>query len=114
MQINLKATNLELTPQLKEYVQKKMDMLEKYLGSIKVFNASFEVCRTTHHHLKGEVYCAEVNLTVKGQLLRVTKTEKDLYKAIDKVKDHMELIIKKYKDKKIDRKKKKVKLSTIE
>jgi len=114
MQLNLKATNLELTPQLKEYVQKKMDMLEKYLGSMKVFNASFEVCRTTHHHLKGEIYCAEANFMVKGQLLRVTKTEKDLYKAIDKVKDHMELIIKKYKEKKIDRKKNKVKLSTIE
>ena len=113
MQLNLKATNLELTPELKNYVQKKMDMLEKYLGSMKVFNASFEVSRTTHHHLKGEIYCAEANLTVKGQLLRITKTEKDLYKAIDKVKDHMELIIKKYKEKKIDKRKKKQKISKL-
>lgn len=113
MQLNLKATNLELTPNLRDYVQKKMDMLEKYLGSIKVYNASIEVCRTSHHHLKGEVYCAEANLTVKGKLLRVTKTEKDLYKAIDKVKDHLEMVIKKYKDKKIDRSKQKVKLSKI-
>jgi len=113
MQFNLKATNLELTPNLRDYVQKKMNMLEKYLGSLKVFNLDFEVSRTTQHHLKGEIYRAEANLTVKGELLRVTKTEKDVYKAIDKVKDHLELVIKKYKDKKIDKRKQKIKLAKI-
>ncbi len=114
MKLNIKATNLELTPKLKDYVQKKMDMLDKYLGKLKVINAHVEVGKTTNHHLKGEIYSAEVNLSLGSDLLRVEKTEKDLFKAIDKVKDHLELVIKKYKDKKIDRKKQKQKLSKIE
>ena len=52
----------------------------------------------------GEIYRAEANLEVPGELLRVEKTEKDLYKAIDKVKDHLRLAIKKYKEKRTDKK----------
>lgn len=113
MKLNIKATNLELTPKLKGYAQKKMDMLDKYLGKLKVTNAHFEISKTTNHHLKGEIYSAEANVSIGGDLLRVEKTEKDLFKAIDKVKDHLELVIKKYKDKKIGRKKQKQKLSAM-
>jgi len=109
MQLNIKATNLELTLKLKSYVQKKMDMLDKYLGKLQVISSHFEVSKTTNHHLKGEIYSAEANLVINGDLLRVEKTEKDLFKAIDKVKDHLEMVILKYKNKKIDRKKKKAK-----
>lgn len=104
MRLNIKATNLELTAKVKDYAQQKMDMLDKYLGKLKVINAHLEISKTTNHHLKGEIYRAEVNLSFGGDLLRVAKTEKDLFKAIDKVKDHLELVIKKYKDKKIGRK----------
>ena len=114
MKLNIKATNLELTPNLKDYAQKKMDMLDKYLGKFKVINAHLEIGKISNHHLKGEIYSAEANLAIGGDLLRVEKTEKDLYKAIDKVKDHLELVIKKYKDKIIDRKKKKQKLGALE
>jgi len=100
MQLNIKATNLELAPNLKDYVQKKMDALDKYLGKLRVVSAYFEVSRTTKHHLKGEIYSAEANLSLGSDLLRVEKTEKDVYKAVDKVRDHLELVIKKYKDKK--------------
>ena len=114
MNLNIKATNLELTPELKEYVQKKMDMLDKYLGKFKVINAHVELEKTTNHHLKGEIYRAEVNISIGGDLLRVEKTEKDVFKAIDKVKDHLDMVIKKYKDKIIGRKKKKEKLGAME
>lgn len=109
MRLNIKATNLELTPKLRAYVQLKMDMLDKYLGKLKVINAHFEVGKTTNHHLKGEIYSAEANLVVDGDLLRVEKTEKDVFKAVDKVKGHLELVIKKYKGKKIEHKKNKAK-----
>lgn len=103
MKLNIKATNLELTPAIRDYVEKKMNMLDKYLGKLKVISARFEVSLTTKHHQKGEIFGAEANLSFGSDLLRVEKTEKDLYKAIDKVKDHLELVIKKYKDKKIER-----------
>jgi putative sigma-54 modulation protein len=100
MQVNIKATKLDLTEQIKDYVQKKTDMLEKYLGDFPAVHADFEVGRESNHHAKGEVYKAEFNLHVPGELLRVEKIEEDLYKAIDKVKEHMEMAIKKYKEKK--------------
>jgi len=38
MKINLKATKLEMTPAIRAYFQEKIDMVEKYLGDIKVIN----------------------------------------------------------------------------
>lgn len=104
MKINIKATQIELTPEIKEYVQEKIDMLEKYLGSVQVINCDVEVGLTSAHHNKGEIYRAEINLEVPGELLRIEKTEKELFKAIDKVKDHMTRSIKRYKEKRIDKK----------
>lgn len=99
MQINIKATKIELTPAIKDYVQTKMDMLEKYFGNIQPTDVHFEVELTTSHHHKGDIYRAEVNMSVPGELLRIERTEDDLYKAIDKVKDHMKDVIIKYKEK---------------
>lgn len=106
MQINIKATKIKLTPEIKDYIQKKVDTLEKYLGTWKVIEARLEVEKTTNHHQKGEIFRAEFNLSLPGKLLRVEKTEKEILKAVDKVRDHMEVIIKRFKEKRIDRRKK--------
>ncbi len=104
MKINLKATQLELTDALKDYIQVKVDMLEKYLGNVQVLNCDFEIEKAVGDQNKGKIFRAELNLEVPRELLRVDKTEADMYKAIDKVKDHMVLQIKKYKEKKRDKK----------
>ncbi len=101
MQVTIKATKIELTDEMKQYIYKKMDMLDKYLGQIKVVNCSVEVELAVGAQNSGKIYRAEVNLQVPGKLLRVDKMEEDLFKAIDKVKDHLEVIIKRYKEKKI-------------
>lgn len=99
MNIRMKATHLEFTEAIKNYIQEKMDLTEKYLGEVEVINCDFEVEKVLPGQHKGEVFRAEVNLQVPHELLRIEKTEADLYKAIDKVKDHLELVIKKYKEK---------------
>jgi len=104
MKINLKATKLEMTDAIANYVQTKMDMLEKYLGTTKITNCDVEVERMVSGQNKGDVFRMEVNLEVPRELLRVEKTENDLYKAIDKVKDHLEGVIIKYKEKARDKK----------
>lgn len=95
----MKATHLEFTEAIKNYIQEKMDSTEKYLGDVQVINCDFEIEKILPGQHKGEVFRAEVNLQVPHELLRIEKTEADLYKAIDKVKDHLELVIKKYKEK---------------
>jgi len=104
MKINIKSTKLELTDAIRNYFQEKMDMVEKYLGDIKAVNCDVEIEKSVGGQHKGEIFRAEVNLAVPHQLLRVEKTEADLYKAIDKVKDHLDLVIKKYKEKMVDKK----------
>lgn len=99
MQVNITGTEISLTPDIKDYVQKKMDMLEKYLGDIQVIHCDVEVGRAVSKQHSGYIYRAEINMQVPGDLLRVEKTEQDLWKAIDKVKDHMARSIKKYKGK---------------
>jgi putative sigma-54 modulation protein len=102
MKLKIKSTKIEATEAIINYIQEKMDMLDKYLGGIQVVNCDFEIDKPVGGQHKGDIYRAEVNLQVPGELLRVEKTESDLYKAIDKVKDHLELVIKKHKEKKLD------------
>jgi putative sigma-54 modulation protein len=106
MNINIKATNISLTPAIRQYIQDKMDMLEKYLGKIQVINCHVEIGTTVGGQQRGDIYRTEVNLALPGGLLRLEKTENDLYKSIDKVKDHLIRSIKRYKGKRIDRRRK--------
>lgn len=97
MMINISAKGMELTPAIKDYVEKKVIGLEKFYG--KIISAEVRVGKNTNHHNKGDVYFAEVKLGVPGVDLFAEKTEADLYKAIDKVRDYLEGELKKKKDK---------------
>jgi len=99
MQIRIKTTKIDLTPELREYIQKKADMLEKYLGDVQVLNCDVEVGLVKPGNHGGKNYRAEINLELPGDLLRVEKVAESLHKAIDKVKDHLARSIKRYKDK---------------
>ncbi len=104
MDIRIKTTKLSLSADLKEYIEKKMNMLDKYLGGVSVSNCDVEIEYALNKQTSGDVYRAEVNLSLPGTVLRVEKMEPTVNKAIDKVKDHLILSIKKYKEKKLDKK----------
>ena len=92
MKINrIVGTNMELTQVIKDYVEEKIGSLSKYWD--KIIDADVDVGLTSKHHQSGKIYRCEVNMRVPGKILRVEKTEKDLYKAIDKVKDHLQEMI---------------------
>jgi len=97
MNINIKGTNLELTEAIKNYAEEKIISLNKFFDNIQT--ADIDVGMTSHHHQKGDIFYAEVNLAVPGKLLRVVKEEPNLYKAIDKVKDHLKVELEKMKEK---------------
>jgi len=99
MHLNIKATKLELTEEIRNYFQEKMDKTEKYLGRLQVLNCDVEVAKVAGDQRNGNIFRAEVNLQVPQQILRVERTSSDLFKAIDKVQEHLKLVIKRYKDK---------------
>lgn len=100
MHIDVQARELELTDALKEYVEKRIGSLDRYLARFDrdVVLAEVELARTTKHHYRGDVYYAEVNLTLPGKLLRATYTSSDIRKSIDRVRDILQREIRKFKD----------------
>ncbi|MBU4348216.1 ribosome-associated translation inhibitor RaiA [Patescibacteria group bacterium] len=90
MNLDIKFTNLDLTPVIKEYIENKILPLSKFIEKwekIGAVNAQFELARTTNHHRKGEVYYAEINIKLNGKTLRAEHSALDAYEAIDKAKD---------------------------
>ncbi|MFA7365061.1 MAG: ribosome-associated translation inhibitor RaiA [Patescibacteria group bacterium] len=100
MNIKIKGSRVILSDTVKDYVEKKMNMVEKYLGDLKVTNCDVELENIPSDQKNGDVYRVEVNLFVVGKVLRVEKSETTINKAVDKVKDHLVLMIKKHKEKK--------------
>ncbi len=91
MQINIKATAIELTPAIYAYVTDRVESCKKFLnkGDQEAIKFNVEIGKTTRHHKEGDLFRAEINLNFNGQVLRVVKTEEDLYAAIDVAKDEM-------------------------
>ncbi|MFH1790011.1 MAG: ribosome-associated translation inhibitor RaiA [bacterium] len=96
MQVIISGKNIELTEPIKEYVEKKIGGLEKFYDQI--IRAHVSVGLTTTKHNNGKIYVAECRLEVPGNDLYASKVEeRDLYKAIDKIKDYLDSELKKHK-----------------
>jgi ribosomal subunit interface protein len=106
MNYNLKTTKVKLTQESKDYIGKKMDMLDKYLGKIKPIDCHVDVGMTVGGQNSGEIYRTEIVLTLPHEVLVIEKTEKDLFKTVDKAKDHLVRSITRYREKLIERRRK--------
>lgn len=97
MQVHITGRGIELTEAIETYVENKIKGLDKFFSGI--LRADVVVGMESHHHKKGEIFVAECKLAVPGKELFASKNEKELYKAIDKVRDYLEGELKKYKAK---------------
>lgn len=105
MQISIKATGIELTQAIGNYVNEKIGGLEKYLKRLDqgAVEARVEVGKTTRHHNKGDIFRAEINLTLPGGVLRAEEENSDLYASIDLMHDEIKRQIVSFKDKRIEK-----------
>lgn len=99
MKINIKATNIELTPAINDYVNKKLMGLEKFTKDKELIIYA-EVGKTTNHHKSGDIYKAEFNIEISGVKFYTVSEKEDLYKAIDDAKEEMVYQIKNNKKRK--------------
>jgi putative sigma-54 modulation protein len=97
MIITIQGTGIELTDAIKAYALKKVTALEKFFNNATKFE--IDVGLKSHHHQKGKIFYAECNVHVPGALIRVVKDAEDLYRAIDKVKDHLKVELESTKEK---------------
>jgi putative sigma-54 modulation protein len=102
MKILIQGTSIELTSHLKQYIEDKVGSLEKFLKRFDsdIIEARVEVGKTKGDQRQGEIFRAEINLTIGGDLLRAEQTAESVQAAVDLVKDEMSDKIKHYKDKK--------------
>lgn len=87
MTINrIKGTNFDLTDAIKDAVETELATLDPLIERWgDAASADVEVGKTTRHHQKGDIFRAEVNLTIPGKLLRAEDENEDLYVAIKNV-----------------------------
>jgi len=89
MRINIKGTGISLTPAISEYVEKKINMIQKFLGDGNEILVNVEVGKTTKHHKSGDFFRAEIRVTANGQTYYAVSETEDLYASIDEVKDEI-------------------------
>ncbi|PIR71926.1 MAG: ribosomal subunit interface protein [Candidatus Nealsonbacteria bacterium CG10_big_fil_rev_8_21_14_0_10_36_24] len=113
MKIVIKTKNLELNQELQDYIQEKINSLEKFAKVFQgenYYNGFFtkgkpraevwvEIGRTTKHHQKGDIFRAEVQMRLSGKSLRAESERNDLKLAITEIKDELQRELKKYKGK---------------
>lgn len=104
MEIKILTKNIELTPAIRDYVEKRVTNLGKLLNKIEDEGGevliNFEVGKSTNHHKAGEYFHTDCSIKIKGNNYYASSDKEDLYEAIDAVKDSLFNKISKEKDKK--------------
>ncbi len=87
----IRGKNIEITPALKDYVEKKVGKVTKYFDDVGAITALLTVTKGRH--------IVEVTVPVDGMLLRGEESTMDMYTSIDLVIEKLERQIHKHKTK---------------
>ncbi|MDX6151740.1 ribosome hibernation-promoting factor, HPF/YfiA family [Marinococcus sp. PL1-022] len=93
MNFNIRGENLEVTPALRGYVEKKVSKLERYFDTTPVADVHVNM------EVQNSEKILEVTIPMPQLLLRAEETHTDMYAAIDLATDKLERQIRKYKTK---------------
>src|SRR3989338_6074927 len=101
MTTNLKASNVSLTPEIRSYLDRRLEGFQKFLPVGKDASvADIELSRVTKHHT-GDIFRAEINIRVGGRVFHAVSERPDLYEAIDHMKDEITRELGSYKEKRL-------------
>lgn len=88
--MNIKATHIDLTETITEYVEKKVASLGKVIDvEDPTVLVSVEVGKTTEGQKSGDVFRAEIHITGGGRDFYADSVKDDIYAAIDEVRDEV-------------------------
>ena len=100
MDVSIFTRNMEMTPHLSEYVDQKVEKLDRYLPSIDEARMDLTV-ENTRSAAHSQV--AQLTVRVRGKILRAEERTQDMFASIDAVLDKMYRQIARYKGKRQDR-----------
>lgn len=102
MRLNLKATDLTVTPQVRSYLDKKLQGLGKHIDlDDPAVMVDVELGRTTRHHQTGDVFFAEINIYRGKESFRAVCDRPDIMSAIDGMRDSVARELSSRKDKQV-------------
>ena len=91
MKVTVIGKNIEVTPALKDMIEKKISKLDRYFDEEVKARATLAVQKNNQ--------IVEVTIPFNGVVLRVEETTDDMYKSIDQVETKLERKIRKQKTK---------------
>lgn len=100
MQLTLKGKNVEVTDRLREYVDRKVNKLDRYLPGIHEARVELSVEKTRSSQ---DRQVAQLTVRSNGAILRAEERTDDMFAAIDAVVNKMHRQIARYKGKRADR-----------
>jgi putative sigma-54 modulation protein len=96
MQLIVQGKNIEITDRLREYVEKKVDRLDRYLSTITEARMELSTERTRSAE---DRQVAQLTVRSKGMILRSEERTGDVFTSVDMVVDKMKRQIDRYKSK---------------
>ena len=91
MQLNLTGHHVEITPALRDYVDSKMERLERHFEHMTDVHVILTVEKLRHK--------AEATVHVSGRDIFADSVEEDMYAAIDRLMDKLDRQVLKHKEK---------------
>ena len=91
MEIIIHGDKLKVTDAMKEYIEEKLEKLNKYLGNSENVRASV-IVKVKNHEQR-----VEITIPLKAFILRSEESKDDFYAAVDKTIDKLERQIRKNK-----------------
>jgi len=98
MNIIIKATNFNIVDEQREFVEEKFNSLSRFHN--RIIEIRTEV-GYEHLHKGGDTWRCEANVSIPGKLIRVEKNTNDFEKSVNKVKDHLKVVLSKERKKSI-------------
>jgi ribosomal subunit interface protein len=90
MRLNLKATNITLSDDIRSYLEKRLSNLGKLIDTDDpAVLIDVELGRTTKHHQSGDIFFAEINIHRGKEAFRAVSNRPDLNSAIDDMHDEI-------------------------
>lgn len=90
MRLNLKATSITLSDDIRGYLDKKLASLSKFLDlEDEAVVVAVELGRSTKHHQSGEVFYAEISVYRGKESWRAAHRDVTLMAAIDGMRDEI-------------------------
>ena len=93
MEINIHGDKIKITDAMKDYIEEKLERLDKYLEN------SENVRANVIAKVNGHQQTMEITIPLKSFILRSEETQDDFYAAVDKTIDKLERQIRKNKTK---------------